>query len=73
MSLNVEQGQSRQRLATPQLMYRIAEAKGIHGGEKSISEPVIEDIDINPLLMAPLTQAPTIQRRTVVASKRSAL
>ena len=52
-------------MPTPQLMYRIAEAKGIHGGEKSISEPVIEDIDINPLLMAPLTQAPTIQRRTV--------
>jgi hypothetical protein len=52
-------------MPTPQLMYRIAEAKGIHGGEKSISEPVIEDVDINPMLMKQLTDPPTIQRRTV--------
>ncbi len=49
----------------PQLMYRIAEAKGIHGGARTESGPLIEDIDINPLLMAPIEQAPTMQRRTV--------
>jgi len=31
----------------PSLMYRIAEARGISGGEKSKSEPIYEDVDIS--------------------------
>lgn len=49
----------------PHLMYRIAEAKGIQGGENSISEPIIEDVDINPMLMKPLESEPTYRKMTV--------
>ncbi len=48
-----------------QLMYRIAEACGISGGDRSVSKPVIEEIDINPLLMLGMTEVPTVRRMTV--------
>jgi len=52
-------------MPTTQLMYRIAEACGIDGGEKSIVEPIIEEVDINPLLMKGLEDAPTMRKMTV--------
>lgn len=54
----------------PQLMYRIAEAKGIRGCQDSITEPVIEEVDINPLLMKGLGEQP-IMRKMCVGRKVS--
>jgi hypothetical protein len=49
----------------PELMYRIAEARGISGGEQSIVEDIIQEIDINPLLCKPIDAQPQFQRRIV--------
>ncbi len=49
----------------PSLMYRIADARGIEGGDKSTTEPVIETVDINPLLMKPLGTPATLQQMIV--------
>lgn len=52
-------------MPTPALMYRIAEACGISGGENSITEPIIEEIDINPMLMKDIESEPTLRKMTV--------
>lgn len=52
-------------MPTPNMMYKIAEACGISGGEKSDSQPIIEEIDINPMLCKPLDANPTIRKMTV--------
>ncbi len=49
----------------PQLMYRIAEAKGICGGHESQSESIVEEVDINPMLMKPLSDLPTYRKMVV--------
>jgi hypothetical protein len=49
----------------PQLMYRIAEAKGIRGGEKSISEPIVEDTDINPMMCKGIETPPQFRKMIV--------
>ena len=48
-----------------QLMYRIAEACGIGGGDRSVSKPIVEEIDINPMLMLGMTEVPTVRKMTV--------
>lgn len=61
------------RMPTPDLMYRIAEACGISGGSESETAPIIEEIDINPMLCKPIDTAPNYQRKIVgrSVSKRS--
>jgi hypothetical protein len=48
-----------------QLMYKIAEACGISGGDNSITEPLVEEIDINPMLCKPIDEPPIMRRMTV--------
>jgi hypothetical protein len=50
---------------TPQLMYKIAEAKGIQGGERSNSEPIFQEIDINPIMCLPIDHQPTVRKMLV--------
>lgn len=38
-------------MPTPALHYKIAEARGIHGGSNSITNPIYEDVDINQMNM----------------------
>jgi hypothetical protein len=52
-------------MPNPDLMYRIAEAKGISGGDKQISVPMVEDIDINPMLMKRMDDPPTMRKTTI--------
>jgi len=52
-------------MPTPALMYRIAEAVGISGGDVSLTDPVIEEIDINPMLMKSMESEPTYRKTTV--------
>lgn len=49
----------------PEMMYRIANTCGINGGERSITQPIIEEVDINPMLMKDLTEQPTLKLMTV--------
>lgn len=49
----------------PELMYKIAEAAGISGGEKSIYDSIIEEIDINPMLCKSIEEPPTFRKMTV--------
>jgi len=48
-----------------QLMYKIAEACGISGGDNSKTEPLVEEIDINPMLCKPIDEPPIVRRMTV--------
>ena len=48
-----------------ELMYAIGEACGISGGDDSRQEPIVEEIDINPMLMKPITDEPTYRRMTI--------
>ena len=50
------------------LMYDIAKAMGISGGANSITEPVYEEVDINPMLMKGLEAEPTF-RKIIVGRK----
>jgi len=61
------------RMPTPDFMYRIAEACGISGGSESETAPIIEEIDINPMLCKPIDATPNYQRKIVgrSVSKRS--
>lgn len=52
----------------PQLMYKIAEAKGICGGPESLSESIIAKVDINPMLCKPMDAEPNY--REMVVGKR---
>lgn len=52
-------------MPNPELMYRIAEACGISGGSLSDVTPIIEFVDINPMLMKPIQDAPTERKMTV--------
>jgi len=52
-------------MPNPDLMYKIAEAAGISGGEKSLYDPIIEEIDINPMLCKPMEDNPTFRKMTV--------
>lgn len=52
-------------MPTPQLVYRIAEARGVEGGTESICSPIIEEVDINPMLMKSLEDEPTTRKMTV--------
>ena len=56
-----------------ELMYKIAEACGISGGDESETQPMVEEVDINPMLMKPIDAPPTYRRMTVgrSVSKRS--
>ncbi len=56
-----------------ELMYKIAEACGISGGDVSETEPMVEEVDINPMLMKEMDAPPTYRRMTVgrSVSKRS--
>jgi len=58
---------------TPELMYKIAEACGISGSEASESLPIIENIDINPMLCKSMEEPPTFRQMIVgrSVSKRS--
>jgi len=47
------------------LMYRIAEACGISGTNGSDVKPLVEAVDINPLLMKEIGEEPTIRNKTV--------
>ena len=47
------------------LMYRIAEACGISGTNGSDVEPLIEVVDINPLLMKSIEDDPVLRKKTV--------
>lgn len=38
-------------MPTPALHYKIAEARGIHGGSNSITNPIYEDVDVNQMNM----------------------
>ncbi len=60
-------------MPNPDMMYKIAEACGISGGEVSETKPMIEEVDVNPMLLKPMTDAPTYQRKNVgrSVSKRS--
>jgi len=49
----------------PHLMYEIAEACGIAGGDTSATEPLIEEVDINDMLMKPLDAEPTYRKMCV--------
>lgn len=49
----------------PQMMYRIAEACGISGGNDSQVEPLIEEVDMNMMLMKPMDAEPTIRKMIV--------
>jgi len=52
-------------MPSTQLMYKIGEACGISGGQNSITEPIVEEIDINPMLMKPIDAAPTYRKMNV--------
>jgi len=56
-----------------ELMYKIAEACGISGGDESETQPMVEEVDINPMLCKPMDAPPTYRRMTVgrSVSKRS--
>lgn len=56
-----------------ELMYKIAEACGISGGDESETQPMVEDVDINPMLCKPMDAPPMYRRMTVgrSVSKRS--
>lgn len=56
-----------------ELMYQIAEACGISGSDASETGPIIEEVDINPMLMKGIEDPPTYRRMTVgrSVSKRS--
>lgn len=60
-------------MPNPELMYKIAEACGISGSPDSETAPIIEEVDINPMLMKGLDAPPTYRRMTVgrSVSKRS--
>ena len=45
-----------------ELMYQIAEAKGVSGGDNSITEAVYETVDINPMLCKPMEDEPTYRK-----------
>jgi len=64
---NVGTSQSPSWMPTTQLMYRIAEACGISGGENSIVEPLIEEVDINPMLLKPMEDESTYRKMKVGA------
>lgn len=49
----------------PELIYEIATARGISGGENSIVENLIDEVDINRLLGKPIGTPPNMQRRVV--------
>ena len=57
----------------PELMYKIAEACGISGGDESETVAMIEEVDINPMLRKPIDAPPVYQRKNVgrQVSKRS--
>lgn len=57
----------------PELMYKIAEACGISGGDESETSPITEEVDINPMLCKGLDASPTYRRMAVgrSVSKRS--
>jgi len=50
------------------LMYEIAEACGISGIGEPIIEPIIEEVDYNPMLCAPMDALPT--KRKMIVGKR---
>ena len=52
-------------MPTSALMYRVAEATGISGGENSVTEPVVEEIDVNPMLFKPADAEPTFRKMIV--------
>jgi hypothetical protein len=52
----------------PELMYRIADARGISGGDNSKIDTIIEEVDINPMLCRPL-DAPSTMKKMVVGKK----
>lgn len=52
-------------MPNPDTMYKIAEACGISGVDNSASLPIIEEVDINPMLLKPLDAQPTIRRMIV--------
>jgi hypothetical protein len=49
----------------PELIYEIATARGISGGENSIVENLIDEVDINRMLGKPVGTPPSMQRRVV--------
>lgn len=51
-------------MPNPDLMYAIAEACGISGGERSINEPLVEEVDINRV-RADLVSPPSITKMVV--------
>lgn len=70
---NVGSKNSPSWMPSPKLMYAIAEACGISGSDASETTPIIEEVDINPMLMKGIEDKPTYRRMTVgrSVSKRS--
>ena len=54
-------------------LYEIAEARGVIGSDVSLSERLIDEVDINPMMMKPIDAAPNFQKRHIghKISKRS--
>jgi len=52
-------------MPTAAFMYRVAEATGISGGDNSITEPVIEEVDVNPMLFKAQDVDPTFRKMIV--------
>lgn len=52
-------------LPQTQLMYDIAEANGISGTKDKTNEPIVEEVDINPMLMKPIDAPPTYRKMIV--------
>jgi hypothetical protein len=46
-------------------MYKIAEAKGIKGCDNSIVKPILEEVDINPMLCRDEDELPTMRNKIV--------
>lgn len=70
---NVGSKDSPSWMPNPELMYSIAEACGISGSEASETSPIVEEVDINPMLMKGIEANPTYRRMAVgrSVSKRS--
>jgi hypothetical protein len=60
---NVGTSNSPSWMPNPDLMYKIAEACGISGGDNSIAQPIMEEVDINPMLCKQIDAPPIFQRR----------
>ena len=62
---NVGTEKSPSWMPKPEFMYKVAEATGINGAGISEVTPLIEEVDINPMLCKPIDAQPNYQRKNV--------